>query len=175
MVQMATPLTGITGANYVFTILLAILSSFSLLVYEGRRWRFLFQMTLFTFLIFPTYIGGVPFDLFSKIHLVINAFFGDVLFNSIYGAFRKKDRLDLWAILVTVVFWVLNPFFGMLTKTFFFPPEFAYRILSILYWILPVIIVESIIGGYIGYEIYRKTIKLYPSKDIFSESSHTLT
>lgn len=165
MVQLATPLTGIIGANYVFTILLAIYSSFSLLVYEGRRWKFFFQITLFTLLIFPTYIGGIAFDLFSKIHLVINAFVGDIIFNSIYGIFIKKDRLDLWSILVTVIFWVFNPIFGLLVKPFFFPPEFAFRILDIIYWIMPVIIIESIIGGYIGYKIFMRTKGLLSLED----------
>ncbi|PVX25876.1 MAG: hypothetical protein CW716_07170 [Candidatus Bathyarchaeum sp.] len=157
--QMAT-LTGIPGSTYLFTVLLALQTSFSLLIYEGRRWRFFFQMTLFTFLIIPTPIGGVAFDFFSKIQMIANAFVVDIIFNSVYGFYRKQDRLLLWSIMVAVVFWVMNPIFGLMIKPFFFSPEFAFRILDILYWILPVIIVESIAGGYFGYKIYKRIEKL---------------
>ncbi len=121
-------------------------------------------MTLFTFLIIPTYIGGVPFDFFSKIQMIANAFFVDIIFNSIYGLFQKQDRLLLWSIMVAVVFWVMNPFFGLMIKPFFFPPDFAFRILDVLYWILPLIAVESIAGGYLGYKVYRRTKHLHSTK-----------
>ncbi len=163
VVQLATMLTGIPGANYVFTILLAIQTSYSLLMYQGRRWRFFFQMTLYTFLIFPTFIGGVPFDLLSKIHMVINAFFGDLIFNSVYGFFRKQDRLLLWAILGSMIFWVMNPIFGLMIKPFFFPPEFVTKLVDVIKLLSPVILIESIAGGYIGYKIYERTKSfLYP-------------
>ncbi|PVX26455.1 MAG: hypothetical protein CW691_01430 [Candidatus Bathyarchaeum sp.] len=154
IVQMAHLLTGIPGVTYFFTILLSLQTSLSLLIYEGRRWRFLSQITLYTFLIIPTPIGGVAFDLFSKIQMIANAFFVDTIFNSVYGTFKKKDKLRLWAILSAVVFRVMNPSFGLMIKPFFFPPEFAFRILNILYWIVPVIAVESIAGGYLGHKIF---------------------
>lgn len=156
IVQMAHLLTGIPGASYFFTILLSLQTSLSLLMYEGRRWRFLVQMTLFTFLIIPTPIGGVPFDLFSKIQMIANAFLVDMIFNSIYGTFKKQDKLRSWAILSAVVFWVMNPFFGLMIKPFFFPPDFAFRILNILFWILPLITVQSIAGGYLGHKIFMR-------------------
>jgi hypothetical protein len=160
IVQVATMLTGIPGANYVFTIVLAIQTSFALLMYEGRRWRFFIQITLFTLLIFPTYIGGVPFDLVSKINLPINALFGDIIFNSVYGVFKEKNRLLLWAILVTVIFWVMNPIFGLMVKPFFYPPQFIAKLVDVILMLLPVIIVESIAGGYLGYKIYRRVKKI---------------
>jgi hypothetical protein len=160
IVQMATLLTGIPGASYFFTILTSLQTSFALLIYEGRRWRFFVQMTLFTFLIIPTYIGGVPFDLFSKIQMIVNAFFVDIIFNSVYGFFKKKDKLLLWSIMTAVVYWAMNPIYGLMIKPFFFPPEFAFRILTVIYWILPLIIVESIAGGYLGYKIYARIQKI---------------
>jgi len=160
IVQIAT-LTGIPGASYLFTILLSLLTSFSLLIYEGQRFRFFFQITLFTFLIVPTPIGGVPFDLFSKIQMIANAFFVDIIFNSVYGFFRKKDKLLSWAIMGALVYWTLNPFFGLLIKPLFFSPQFAFRILDVLYWILPVIILESIAGGYLGYKTFMRIKKIY--------------
>ncbi len=155
IVQIAT-LTGIPGATYLFTILLSLLTSFSLLIYEGQRFMFFFQITLYTFLIVPTSIGGVPFDLFSKIQMIVNAFFVDIIFNGTYGFFRKKDKLLLWAIMGALVYWTMNPFFGLMIKPLFFPQAFAFRILDILFWIVPVIIVESIAGGYLGYQTFTR-------------------
>jgi hypothetical protein len=163
VVQVGTMLTGILGVNYIFTIFLAIQTSFSLLMYKGKRWRFLIQIILFTFLIFPTYVGGVPFDLLSKINLPINAFFGDIIFNSIYGLFEKKDKLLIWSILITVIFWVLNPFFGLVVKSFYLTPEAISKFADVILMLLPVIIIEAVAGGYLGYKIFKRTKKLHYS------------
>ena len=91
--QVATMITGIPGANYVIVIFFAIQTSFAFLLYEGRRWRFFTQMTLVTFLIIPTYLGGIPFDLLSKMNFIVNSFQCDLLFNSFYGTFKKQNKL----------------------------------------------------------------------------------
>jgi hypothetical protein len=159
--QVATMITGIPGANYFLVVILAIQTSFALLMYQGRRWRFIFQMTLFTFLIIPTYIGGVPFDLLSKINLVVNSFQCDLLFNTVYGTFKRQNKLIWWAILVAVEFWVLNPFIGLAIKSaLLYPPEFISKFLDVFPLIIPAIIVEAIAGGYLGHKIYRRINKL---------------
>lgn len=159
--QVATMISGIPGANYLLVIIYAIQTSFALLLYEGRRWRFFAQTTLFTLLIIPTYIGGVPFDLLSKINLVVNSFLCDLLFNSVYGAFKKQNNVVWWTSLATVVFWSLNPLFGVLIKSLLlFPSEFMMRFIGILPFLFPVIIIESITGGYLGYKIYERTKKV---------------
>lgn len=159
--QVATMITGIPGANYVLVIVFAIQTSFALLLYEGRRWRFFVQMTLFTFLIIPTYIGGIPFDFLSKTNLIVNSFQCDLLFNSVYGIFKKQNKLVWWAILVAVEFWLLNPFFGLLIKSLLlYPPEFMMKFIGVLPLLLPVIIVESAAGGYIGHKIYERIKKV---------------
>ena len=159
--QVATMITGIPGANYVLIIVFAIQTSFALLLYEGRRWRFFAQMTLSTFLIIPTYIGGIPFDLLSKINWIVNSFQCDLLFNTVYGTFKKQNKLVWWAILVTVEFWSLNPFFGLIIKSLLlYPPEFMTKFIGVLPLVLPVIIVESIAGGYLGHKIYKRVKKV---------------
>jgi len=159
--QVATMITGIPGANYVLVIISAIQTSLALLMYQGRRWRFFAQMTLYTFLIIPTYMGGIPFDLLSKIHLVVNSFQCDLLFNSVYGIFKKQNKLVWWAILVAVEFWFLNPFFGLAIKSLLlYPTEALAKFVGIFPLLLPVIIIESVAGGYLGYKIYRSANKL---------------
>lgn len=159
--QVATMISGIPGANYLLVIIYAIQTSFALLLYNGRRWRFFTQTTLFTLLIIPTYIGGIPFDVVSKINLIVNSFLCDLVFNSVFNTFKEKNKLVWWTILATVVFWSLNPLFGVLIKSLFlFPSEFMMRFIGILPFLFPVIIVESIAGGYIGYTIYERIKKV---------------
>ena len=97
--QVLRVITGIPGASYLFTVFHAIITSYSMLVYGGKRWRFFFQMTLLTFLIFPTQLGGVAFDLLSKANLIVVAFIVDLLFNSIYRKFDNSNKMLFWSIL----------------------------------------------------------------------------
>jgi len=156
VVQIGRMLTGIPGINYAFTIVLAIETSFSLLMYEGRRWRFFLQMTLFAILIIPTNLGGPPFDILARINMIINAFLCDLAFNSIYRTFQKRNKLVWWVIIAMVTYWVLNPFISILIKPLFYPPEYIETLISVVSLLLPVIIIESIAGGYFGHKIYRR-------------------
>ena len=155
--QVATMISGVPGANYLLVIVYAIQTGFALLLYQGRRWRFFAQTSLFTLLIIPTYIGGIPFDVLSKLNLIATSFLCDLVFNSVFGVFEKGNKLVWWAILATVVFWVLNPLFGVVIKSvFLFPSEFMVRFVGMLPFLFPVIIVESVVGGFLGYKVYER-------------------
>lgn len=156
IVQMAKVITGIRGANYLFTILLAIPIGFSLLMYGGRRWRFLIQMSIFTLLIIPTNLGGTPFDPVSRMGGIATAFLTDLFANSGYGTFKKSNKLFWWSIVFVVAYWILNPFFSMVVKQLFYTPELVKKFVEVVIVLLPVIIVEAVIGGYIGYKIYGR-------------------
>ena len=158
--QIARMITGIPGINYVFTIVLAIETGFSMLMYEGRRWRFFAQMVLFVILTTPTQLGGPPFDILARLNTIINAFVCDLAVNSIYKNFEKRQKLTLWVIIATTTFWVLNPFISTLVKPLFFPPEYVTTFIAAVLTLLPVIIVESIAGGYLGYKIYSRVKNL---------------
>ena len=80
--QMAWLVSGIPGSNMVFSIGYAILISFALLVFEGRRWRFFTQSVLIIVLALPTYLNGPPFDVIIRLPVFLNALHGDLLFNS---------------------------------------------------------------------------------------------
>jgi hypothetical protein len=159
IVQTATLFSGIHGANYVFTGILAIQTSLSLLVYEGRRWRFFAQTALFTLLIIPTYLSGPPFFAQGKIHFLITGFLIDVLFNSIYGALKKGEKLKWWSISGALMFWVMTPFFSLLIRPLFYPPEAVALFANVVLLLLPVIVVESAFGGYLGYRICLRVRK----------------
>ncbi|MCW4015271.1 MAG: hypothetical protein NWF06_02780 [Candidatus Bathyarchaeota archaeon] len=155
-VQIAGLITGILGINYIFTIVSAIITSFSSLLYEGRRWRFFTQFTLYALLITPTYLGGAPFNIISRLGHVVAGFFGDLLFNRGYAVFKKNNKLMLWSILTTVALWIMIPFFGTLIKPLVYTPEAMAQYVNVVILLSPVIIAESAAGGYIGYKIYKK-------------------
>ena len=154
--QIAGLITGISGINFLFVISLAIWSSFSSLIYEGRRWRFFFQFTLFSILTTPTSLGGVPFDFISRMPQILAAFLGDIGINSCYNVFKKNQKLEIWAIITTTVFWTAMPYIGILLMPLYASEAAINNFIKIVLTLSPIIIIESIIGGYLGYKIYKR-------------------
>ena len=154
--QIPELVTGIPAIGYAFIIFYAITSSVALLMYHGRRWRLLTQSLLFNLLaIFLiriyTPIAGVV--------SILTAFIIDVVFNSCYRFFQKKNRLLWWATLSQLYSWTSQPIWTLLfvsifiarfeaiLRTWFFP---------IILVSFPMIIVEAVAGAYIGHRIFRK-------------------
>jgi hypothetical protein len=158
--QIGTMITGIAGINYIFAIGHAIIMSVSLLVYRGRRWRFFFQSLLLTLLIIPTHMAGTPFDALARIPMVINNFFADLLFNSLYGFFQRVNRLVWWATLAAITTTLLDSFFTVIIWSQIYSPEFMATYVNVVILMIPVIIVEAVAGGYLGYKIYGRVEKL---------------
>jgi len=158
--QMGTIITGIPGTNFLFTILLAIPITFSLLTYEGRRWRIFMQLALFVLLAIPTRLGGPAFDPISRLGSLTSAFLIDIIANSLYGQFKKREKLLWWAVIVSGIYWCMIPLFSTVTKILFYTPDTVERFIGIVSLLFPVIIAEALIGGYIGYQIYKRRIKL---------------
>lgn len=158
VVQMGGLISGIQGANYVFTIIMAIQTSFSLCLYEGRRWRLFAQNVILYFLIIPTYLGGPPFSLL-KFHIAMAAFSVDLVFNSFYKTFGNRDKIKLWSILGTLTFYLIMPFFSLIIRSVFYSPEAVALFVNVILLLSPVIVVESIAGGYIGYKIHQRIRK----------------
>lgn len=156
IVQMAGLLSGILGANYLCTIFLAMINTISLLSFEGRRWRFLVQFSLFTLLIIPTHLGGAPFFVQGRIHFIITAFFADLILNSFYGKALKHGKLKWWSILGALLFWLMFPFFSLLIRPLFYSFDAIVLFANVVLLMLPVIIAESLAGGYLGYRIFLR-------------------
>ena len=155
-----TLITGIAGTSFLFTILLAIPISFSLLIYEGRRWRIFTQLALFTLLAMPTTIGGTPFDPTPRLSSLAAAFLIDLAANSFYGCFKKPEKLLWWTMLTSTLYWIITPFLKIVVSSIFYEPEFVERFTSVILYLLPVIITEAILGGYFGYQIYKRQIRV---------------
>jgi hypothetical protein len=159
--QLGWAISGLPGSNLViFGIIYAIFPSFSLLIFKGRRWMFLVQSLLAVMISIPTYVNGIPFDLISRIPVLVSAVQCDIVFNSIYGFFEKRNKLLWWAILASIEFTVITPVIGLLVWPLVLAPETIALWKSALPLIYPVIIAETTAGAYLGHKIYRKVEKL---------------
>lgn len=160
--QMARVISGVSGSNYIFTIFLAIQTTISFLLYQGRRWRFFVQFSIFTLLIIPTNLGGPPFAVQNRIHFIITAFFADIIINSFYETAKINHKLKLWSILGSALFWVMLPFLSLLIRPLFYSPDAVLLFAEVILLLLPLIIVESLVGGYFGYRIFRRLFRDEP-------------
>ncbi|KON32047.1 MAG: hypothetical protein AC479_07935 [miscellaneous Crenarchaeota group-6 archaeon AD8-1] len=159
-------ITGVPGVGYVFNIFYNIIYSFSLLYYKGKRWLFLLQGIIFQLLTLVVPGSYAPTILVAKIPFLINVFILDVVFNSLYSFFRKNNNLVWWSILGQVYFWTAQPFLILLFFSLFVFIEgistaWFIPIMSIM---LPIMIIEAIIGGYIGFRIYHRYEKAQREK-----------
>ncbi|UCC58596.1 MAG: hypothetical protein JSW14_01360 [Candidatus Bathyarchaeum sp.] len=160
-VAQIAPLTGIRGAGYLFIVGHVIFISAQLLLYYGGRWRFLFSTILFVLLTLPTYFIGPPYDILARVPLVVTAIFGDMLFNSIYGFFKTHNKLLLLSIMFSLIFHPINQIFTILYYLLYAPQALS-GFLSLMSFMLPIIIIESIVGGHLGYKIFER-VKVFHS------------
>lgn len=157
--QLPNLITGVPGLNYLFIFGHAIFISLGLLMYEGRRWRFLLQNILVMFLTLPTFQTGAPLDVLARMPIIESSFISDLIFTSIYPLFQKRNRLLWWSIIVTVVFILQNAIFISLSMLLFYSSEAFSSFVSVYLMLLPIIIAEATCGALIGYKIWRKLEK----------------
>ena len=148
--------TGIRGFALFFAIGHAINISLSLLLYEGKRWRFFLQSILVALLLIPTFTSGVPFDVLSRMPIVFKAFFVDLIFNSVYPFFESRNKLIWWIMLVMLLHFGLGFYVDVLNYYIFYPPQIAEQLFTVITYMLPVIIAEGLAGGFLGYKIYQR-------------------
>ena len=151
------------GIAYFVDIFGSILTGLSFLLYRGRRWRMFAQGVLLALLSLPVYLGPGygPFDFVVRISIIIKLFIVDVIFNSLYGRFERRNKLYWLTILLVVYFFTTGPAIDMLYFSLFVPLEVLWVVpYSFVFLMLPLIIVLAIVGGSIGYRIYRRVEKL---------------
>jgi hypothetical protein len=157
--QVPRLITGIPGIGYAFTVVYSITITVSFLMYEGRRWRMFAQGFLFTLLSLTTAQSDM---LASVISSTISVFALDLVFTSVYVPFKERDQLARWAIFGQVFYWTLSPFVILVSLSLFYPLEgvIATWFIPVMSIMLPVMIIEAFVGGYIGYQIYRSVAKI---------------
>jgi len=158
--QMGWLLSGVPGSNMLFIFGSTIILSVSLLMYEGRRWRFMVQNIIFVLLILPTHLVGTPWAIIPRIPSIVNAIHVDILFMSLYGFFKKRDQLKLWSVIAVVEFFVVNQLLTGIVFIFIFPPALAETAINVLLVLLPLSIAQSAIGAIIGHKLYQRTEKI---------------
>jgi hypothetical protein len=164
--QMATLMTGIWGLGYFFIGGHAIFISAQLLLYEGRRWRFSISTILLVLLTIYTYFIGPPYDILARVPLIINSIIGDLLFNSIYGFFKSRNKLLLLTIPFSLIFHSVNQLFTFLYYYLLHTPQALFCFISLMSFMFPVIIIESLVGGYLGYKVYERVKVFYTTANL---------
>ena len=154
--QLGHLVTGIIWFNYLFTVGHMIFISFGFLTYEGKRWRLLLQGVLVALLTLSTYLSGVPFDLVSKIPMIFTSFFADLIFNTFYPFFKKRNWLKWLSILFSFSFVLLSFLFNTLNIVIFYPPQSLSAFVSLYALLLPLTLIETALGGWFGFEIYKR-------------------
>lgn len=164
--QLPVMITGIRGIGYAFLIVHAIPQAAALIFFEGRRWRFFAVQVIFAFLSLPTMLGGAPFDVIGRLPLIAVGFVVDVVVNSFYNAAQKRGKLSLWLTSGTAFRWAIDPFIFILIWTLYIPLDIIASYLSVLVLLLPIIMVEGALTGYIAYKIYIRIEKVHPEVKI---------
>ena len=154
--QLGNLFTGVLGFNYFFFWGHAILIAFGLLVYEGRRWRFFAQGIIVALLTLPTYQSGLPFDIIARIPMVVNSFLIDILFNTGWRYFKKKNQLLLWIIISNIVWIVFIPFLLVLNMSIFYSAQVLTTWLNVYFMLFPLTFIEMVVGAYIGYKLFTR-------------------
>jgi hypothetical protein len=159
--QVPRLITGIPGIGYMLIIFYSITISVALLFYQGRRWRFLTQAIIFGLLTLS--FGTSIMAMLTKISLIINAFVLDVIFNSLYPKFEKKNKLMFWLILSQIYYWSTDSLWLVLVNLLIYPWEAVIASWYIIMpFVLPIMVSEAIAGGYIGYQIFQRVKKIAP-------------
>jgi hypothetical protein len=152
--QLPSLITGIGGMAFVFTIVYSIIQSVAYLMYGGRRWRILAQALLLSLLytlFIPTWTPPVAMA------TITNFFIVDTIFNSLYGKFKRDNRLFWWILALQVYSWTAFTFMNLPFYLLFVPMDVVIGLmLPFDIAMLPIIIIEAIAGSYIGYKIYGR-------------------
>ena len=154
--QLPNLITGIVGLNYFFMFGHGIVISFGFLIYNGKRWRVAFQSTILALLFIPTFAMGTPFDILARMPMILAGFLGDFILNSFYQNFKNKNKLMWWSILAALFNILLTPILTTLNMYLFYSPEVFTSFVTVITFLSPVIIIESIVGGYIGYKVFER-------------------
>lgn len=153
--------TGIQGSNLVvFGVIYAIFPSFTLLIFKGKRGLFFVEALLTVTISLSTYVNGAPFDVISRIPAITSAALCDIVFNSSYGLFEKREKLLWWAILGSIAFTFVVQLMGLLVWPLVMTPEAITLWISAFPFSVPVVAVETAVGAYLGYRIYKKVEKI---------------
>ena len=158
--RVSESVTGIAGFGYLFTIIYSITLSVAYLMYRGKRWRIITQVSLYSLLqIFLLPFASLHYSIPPLLATVINASTIDIVANSFYEFFNRRDRLVIWVILTQLYYWGTHSIWTLVFTSLLFAPfesALKYWFIPVALGMIPVMVVEAIAGGYIGNKIYKR-------------------
>lgn len=145
---------------YLLSIFYSLVHSLAFLMYRGRRWR-LFSQALLSTLLYLIFVNPSlqPIEMAT----ITNLFIVDVVFNSFYGLFEQKKRLLWLTLLFQVYYWATHAIWVlMFMSIFFYSFDTLMKVwfIPIMSILIPIMVIEGIVGGYTGYRIYRRVENL---------------
>lgn len=156
--QLATMITGVQGTSFIFTFAFATFISLTFLLFEGRRWRFFCHNALYALLSLPTSTGGIPYDIFPRLVIILAGFPMDLILNSFYNYFESRNRLIWWSILAGLVPFLIIPSMQILIFPIYFSANYVTAYTNTVMLMSPFLIGGGIIGGYLGYKLYIRVL-----------------
>jgi hypothetical protein len=158
--------SGIIGLGFLLTIIHALFISIGFFSFQGRRWRFFYYNSLRALLASIIFFFGGSTDLLFRIlAIIIIGFVADLIFNSVYEFFNRKNIVLWWGILATLITTSSIPL-GTALVLILFTPSAAQTLIKVYLLLYPVIIIESIAGANIGFRIYQRTRKLISKSEL---------
>jgi hypothetical protein len=156
--QLATRITGVQGTSFIFTFAFATFISLTFLLFEGRRWRFFCHNALYALLTLPTSTGGIPFDIFPRLVIILAGFPLDLILNSFYNHFKSRDGLMWWSVLTGLATFSIIPLMQILIFPIYFSSGFVTAYTNTVILMSPFLIGGGIVGGYLGYKLYKRVL-----------------
>ena len=156
--------SGIAGFGYLFSIFYSITLSVAYLMYGGRRWRIIAQASLYALVYVVTSISSPPGGTIPPLLAsIVNSFTIDIVFNSFHGYFEKRNKLQWWIVLTQLYYWATHSIWTLILGSllfFSFDMALQFWFIPVMSLMLPVMIVEAIIGAIIGHKIFRRVEKI---------------
>ena len=149
-----------TSTGYLLSIFYSMIHSLAFLTYKGKRWA-LFSQALLSTLLYLMFVN--PNLQAVEMATITNLFIVDVIFNSFYGAFEQKKKL-LWLTLSFQIFyWATHGIWLLVYMSIFFysfEGLMNFWFIPIMSILIPIMVIEGLIGGFTGYKIFRRVEKL---------------
>jgi len=149
-----------SSIGYLLSIFYSIIHSLAFLMYKGKRWR-LFSQALLSTLLYLIFVN--PTIQGTEMATLTSLFIVDVVFNSFYGIFEQKKKL-LWLIIIfQVYYWATHAIWNLLfLSIFLYPFEGLMNnwFIPAMLILIPIMVIEGLIGGYTGYKIFRRVEKI---------------
>ena len=150
-------MTGIPGIGYILSIGNVIIINTAFLMFEGKRWRFAFFGALYTLLISVVFALVGSNVVLRSLPMVIGIVIQDIIYNSFYNHFAEQNRLKWLSIIIGVQGLFTDVLLRIIVFTPFFSSSIVAAFINATLVMSPILLFNSVVGGYLAYFIYKRT------------------